>query len=150
MPARRTTAGASNKYGRYLSRRQWRLFGNAISVTPNEAKGLSGCSKGPSLRSGRQGSSLNTRLLEHLVRFGARLLERIGGGHALEVDLVPRARPDIAHARAFRLGRPRYSRRLEVLGNGLEIAAAAPCRHDLLDARVAGNGQARRIVVAIA
>src|SRR6266478_2758085 len=79
---------------------------------------------------------LDTGFLEHLVDFDARLLERVGRGQALEVDLVQRARPDVAGPPALGLGYPRNPRRFEVLRDGLQVAAAAPRPHDLLDARI--------------
>src|SRR6267378_7290900 len=129
MPTRRTKAGASSRYGRDLSRRQCRRVCAVFT-------GLA--------------PLLDTGFLEHLVDLDARLLERVGRGHALEVDLVQRASPDVAQPRALGLWCPRHPGRFEVLRDDLQIAAAAPRPHDLLDARVVGDRRTGRIVVAIA
>src|SRR5262245_16262763 len=104
MPASSTRAGASSRYGRSLSRRQWRL-----------------CRPWRIWRTLLTGPLLDAGFLEHLVGFRARLLERVGGGQALVVDLVQRPRPDVTGPRALGLRRPDHLGRFEILGHGLEV-----------------------------
>src|SRR5438094_3562252 len=124
MPTRRTKAGASSRYGRNLSRRQCRRRRAVVTC--------------------RAPLRLDTGFLEHLVDFDARLLERVGRGHALEVDLVQGARPDVAGPPTLGLGYPRDPRRFEVLGDDLQVAAAAPRPHDLMYARIFHDRHPRR------
>src|SRR5580704_3151745 len=106
MPTSRTKAGVSKKYGSNASRRQGRRFRGGIT--------------------GKIPLRLDIGFLQHLVDLRVCLLERVSRGHALKINVVKRARPNVAGSRAFRLRDPQHAGRLEVLRHGLDITAAAP------------------------
>src|SRR5450755_1979288 len=109
MPASSTSAGESSSQGSSFSRRRFRRAGTVSDAIL--------------MREGSN-SLLDAGFLQGLIDLAIRPLERVGGGQALEVDLVQGTRPGIAHTRALGLRHPGDLRRLQVLGDRLEIAAA--------------------------
>src|SRR5471030_2934828 len=100
MATSSTSAGESSSQGSSFSRRRFRRAG-----TVSDAVLMRECFR-PLLEAG---------FLQGLVDLDIRLLERIGGGHALEVYFVQGTRPRVAHTRAFGLRYPGDPRRLQVL-----------------------------------